>query len=526
MTEPDTAYTSPIAPVRAAIPAVGRRPILETHGIAKHYDATQALDDISLALYPGEVHALLGENGAGKSTLIKIITGVVQPDRGEIILAGDRVALRSAAEAQRAGIAAIYQEPLLFPDLTVAENIFVSHQGRGVAVGWARMYREAEAILAELGVAIDVRSPARGLTLAAQQSVEIAKAISLNVRVLIMDEPTASLSAHEVTQLFRLVQGLRDQGVSILFVSHRIEEVFEIADKVTVFRDGHLISTRPRAETSPQRAIADMVGREMGLLKPRISGPRGDLLLSVRGLGREDVFQDVSFDLHRGEVLGFSGLIGAGRTDVGLALFGIEPATTGSITLSGKEIVIRSPREGMDLGIAYVSEDRRQLGLSLPMSISANITLPMLHRYLDRFGLIRQDMERATAEAFRKRLSIRTRSVDVAVAKLSGGNQQKVMLSKWLNTKPSVLILDEPTRGIDVGAKAEVHAIIAELAAEGIGIILISSDLPEVLAISDRVLVMREGRAVAIFERKDANQETVMTAAMGRSSASTGEDAA
>jgi len=496
-----------------------RQPILETRGIAKHYDATKALDDISLPLYPGDVHALLGENGAGKSTLIKIITGVVQPDQGEILLAGQHVALRSAAEAQRAGIAAIYQEPLLFPDLTVAENIFISHQGRGAVVGWAQMYREAEVILSKLGVAIDVRSPARGLTLAAQQSVEIAKAISLNVRVLIMDEPTASLSAHEVAQLFKLVRGLRDQGVSILFVSHRIEEVFEIADKVTVFRDGRLISTRPTIETSPRRSIADMVGREMGLLKPRQASAQSELLLSVRGLSREGVFKDVSFDLHRGEVLGFGGLIGAGRTDVGLALFGIEPATAGSITLNGEEISVRSPREGMDLGIAYVSEDRRQLGLSLPMSIAANITLPVLHRYLDRFGLIRRDQERATAEVFRKRLSIRTSSVDLAVAKLSGGNQQKVMLSKWLNTKPSVLILDEPTRGIDVGAKAEVHAIIAELAAEGIGIILISSDLPEVLAMSDRVLVMREGRAVAIFERKDISQEAVMTAAMGQASA-------
>ena len=525
MTEPDTAGATTIAPSDAT--ANGQcRPILETRAIAKRYDATQALDDISLSLYSGEVHALLGENGAGKSTLIKIITGVVQQDRGEIYLAGDRVALRSAAAAQRAGIAAIYQEPLLFPDLSVAENVFVSHQDRGQVVGWRQMFHDAEAILANLGVAIDVRSPARGLTLAAQQSVEIAKAISLNVRVLIMDEPTASLSAHEVAQLFTLVRGLRTRGVSILFVSHRIEEVFQIADKVTVFRDGRLISTRSRAETTPQRSISDMVGREMGLLKPRAASPQGDLLLSVRGLAREGVFEDVSFDLRRGEVLGFGGLIGAGRTDVGLALFGIEPATAGTITLSGKDVTIRTPRNGMDLGIAYVPEDRRQLGLSMPMSISANITLPTLSRYLDRFGLIRRDMERDTAEAFRQRLSIRTSSVDLAVAKLSGGNQQKVMLSKWLNTKPSVLILDEPTRGVDVGAKAEVHAIIAELAAEGIGIILISSDLPEVLAISDRVLVMREGRAMTILDRKDATQEAVMTAAMGQSAAHPGEAAA
>jgi rhamnose transport system ATP-binding protein len=304
--------------------------------------------------------------------------------------------------------------------------------------------------------------------------------------------------------------------VAILFVSHRIEEVFQIADRVTVFRDGRLISTRPRAEVTPRGVIADMVGREMGLLEPRPPAPQGDLLLSVRGLGREGVFAGVSFDVRRGEVLGFAGLIGARRTDVGLALFGIEPATAGEIVLGGQPRTIRSPDEALALGIAYVSEDRRQLGLSVPMSIAANISLPVLKRYLSRLGLIRHAEEVATAEQFRRRLAIRTHSVEVPVAKLSGGNQQKVMLSKWLNTNPALLILDEPTRGIDVGAKAEVHTIVAELAKEGIGIILISSDLPEVLAISDRVLVMREGRQMAIFDRAAATQEAVMTAAMGQ----------
>ncbi|MBV9217941.1 MAG: sugar ABC transporter ATP-binding protein, partial [Methylobacteriaceae bacterium] len=285
-------------------------PVLEMRNIAKRFSGTQALDDVSLALYPGEIHALLGENGAGKSTLIKIMTGVYQPDRGEILLSGAPIAIASAADAQRRGIAAIYQEPLLFPDLNVAENIFISHQDLGALTNWRQMFRRAEEILASLGVVLDVRNAARGLTLAAQQSVEIAKAISLNVRVLIMDEPTASLSAHEVAQLFGLVKDLRGKGVAILFVSHRLEEVFEIADKVTVFRDGRRISTRPRTEVTPQRAIADMVGREMGLLQARPPARRGDLLLSVRGLMREGAFQDVNFDLHRGEVLGFAGLIG------------------------------------------------------------------------------------------------------------------------------------------------------------------------------------------------------------------------
>src|SRR5579864_7514003 len=350
-------------------------PVLEIRGVSKRFDATQALDDVSLALYPGEIHALLGENGAGKSTLIKIITGVHQPDRGQILLAARSVTIRSAADAQRLGVAAIYQEPLLFPDLNVAENIFISHQDRGAIVGWRRMFQEAEAILAELGVALDVRSPARGLTLAAQQSVEIAKAISMNVRVLIMDEPTASLSAHEVRELFKLVRDLKKQGVAILFVSHRLEEVFEIADKVTVFRDGRLISTVGRSEATPQRVIADMVGRELEALKPRAAAQRGDTLLSVIDLGRRGAFEGVSFELHRGEVLGLAGLIGAGRTEVGLALFGIEPATSGAILIRGKPVTVGSPRQGMSLGIAYVSEDRRQLGLILPMSIFANITL-------------------------------------------------------------------------------------------------------------------------------------------------------
>ena len=498
--------------------AVVVAPILEIRGVAKRFDATQALEDVSLSLHAGEIHALLGENGAGKSTLIKIVTGVHQPDSGQILLGGQPVTIRSAAEAQRLGVAAIYQEPLLFPDLNVAENIFISHQDRGAVVGWREMFREAEKILAELGMTLDVRKPARGLTLAAQQSVEIAKAISLNVRVLIMDEPTASLSAHEAQELFKLVRDLKRQGVAILFVSHRMEEVFEIADKITVFRDGRLISTRTRLEATPQRAIADMVGREIDLTKARTTCARKDVVLSVADLGRQGVFEGVNFDLHRGEVLGFAGLIGAGRTDVGLALFGIEPATSGRILLGGKPVTVRTARDGMSLGIAYVSEDRRQLGLVLPMSIFANITLPVLRRYLSRLGLVRTGLERRTADTFRDRLAIRTPSVDLEVAKLSGGNQQKVMLSKWLNTNPSVLILDEPTRGVDVGSKAEVHAIIGQLAADGIGVIVISSDLPEVLVLSDRVLIMREGRQMAILDRAEANEETVMTAAMGQRS--------
>lgn len=495
-----------------------KKAVLEMRHISKRFDATQALEDVSLDLYPGEVHALLGENGAGKSTLIKIITGIHQPDTGEILLDGRPARIPNAMQAQTLGIAAIYQEPMIFPDLSVAENIFIGHAERSPFVNWARMARQAEAILAQLDVKLDPQMPARGLPLAAQQTVEIAKAISLNVRVLIMDEPTASLSAHEVEQLFKLVRTLRQQGVAILFISHRLEEVFEIADRVTIFRDGRLVSSRPVREVTPEIAIRDMVGREVEDFFAKTSAPRRELLLSARNLSKAGVFSDISFDIHRGEVLGFAGLVGARRTDVGLALFGVEPADSGEIILEGRPVAIHSPRQAMQLGIAYLSEDRRQLGLTLPMSIVSNITLPTLRRYASRLGLLNFRAEQDSAEHFRERLSIRAPSVLTEVSKLSGGNQQKVMLGKWLNTRPKLLILDEPTRGIDVGAKAEVHHIINTLAQEGMAIILISSDLPEVLGMSDRVLVMREGRQMGIFSRAEATQERIMTAAVGQTS--------
>jgi rhamnose transport system ATP-binding protein len=493
-----------------------QNPVLETRHISKRFDMTQALDDVSLMLQPGEVHGLVGENGAGKSTLIKIMTGIYQPDRGEILLDGNPLQIPNSQEAQAHGIAAIYQEPMVYPDLNVAENIFISHRDRGPFVRWRRMYEDAEATLGKLDVALDVRMAARGLTLAAQQTVEIAKAISLDVRVLIMDEPTASLSAHEVAGLFRIVRSLRDRGVAILFIGHRLEEVFEISDRVTVLRDGRWISSTPRAQVTPEQVIRDMVGRKIEDFFAKTETKTGGRVMSVRGLEKEDAFSNIDFDLYEGEVLGFAGLIGSRRTDIALALFGVEPADGGEIRLRGRVQEIRSPQQALELGIAYLSEDRRQLGLVMPMSIASNISLPMLRDYLNGLGLVKQRDEVSTAEEFRERLSIRTPSVKVGVDKLSGGNQQKVMLSKWLNAQPKVLILDEPTRGIDVGAKAEVHHMINDLAGQGLGIILISSDLPEVLAMSDRILVMREGRHMATLARKEATQEVVMTAAMGQ----------
>ncbi len=508
------AMSSPAARESAAAPAV-----IEIRGISKRFGPTQALDDVSLGLLPGEIHALLGENGAGKSTLIKIMTGVEQPDAGEILVDGAPARIGSALEAQAFGIAAIYQEPMIFPDLSVAENVFVSHRDRGRFVDYGAMRRDAQAVLARLGVRLDVDLSARGLTLAEQQTVEIAKALSLRVRVLIMDEPTASLSAHEVRRLFGIVQALRGAGVAVLFISHRLEEVFEIADRVTILRDGRWVSTTLRADLTPDRAIRGMVGRTLKELFARTPAAPGEVVLEVRGLGRTGAFRDISFSLRRGEVLGFAGLVGARRTDVGLALFGIAPSDTGEVLVDGRPLALLSPQDALRAGIAYTTEDRHRLGLVFPLSVAANISLPSLRRYLGTFGLIRRQAEDRTASEYRERLNIRTPSVRSPVAALSGGNQQKVVLSKWLNTRPRILILDEPTRGIDVATKVEVHEIVEKLAHEGIAIILISSDLPEVLAMSDRILVMREGRQMAVLSRAEATQERVLAAAMGHARA-------
>ena len=490
-------------------------PILAMRGITKQFGATRALDDVSLDLRRGEVHALVGENGAGKSTLIKVMTGVHAPDAGEVLVDGERVSLRSAADAQARGVAAIYQEPQIFPDLSVAENIFIGHRDLGRVVRWRRMCDEAAAILAQLDAHIDPRMPASGLPVAAQQAIEIAKAISLDVRVLIMDEPTAALSAHEVDRLFRQVRRVRDAGVAVLFISHRLDEVFELADRISVFRDGLHVGTHERDEVTRAELIGAMVGREVAEFYARHDHRAGDVVLRVRDLGRTGAFSGVSFDVRRGEVLGLAGLVGAGRTDVALALFGVAPAEAGTIELEGAPIDVRTSRQALDHGIAYLSEDRRQVGLTMPQSVTSNITLPSLRRYASRLGLIDRSAERAAAEEFRQRLRIRTPGVSQPVGLLSGGNQQKTMLAKWLNAEPKVLILDEPTRGIDVGAKGDVHAIIDDLVRSGLAIVLISSDLPEVLAVSDRVLVMREGEQTGLFDRADATQERVMTAAVG-----------
>lgn len=478
---------------------------------------TAALSDMSLAVVPGEIHALVGENGAGKSTLIKIMTGVYQPDSGEILHEGKAVTIRNTHDAQALGIAAMYQEPMVFPDLDVAENIFISHRNLGMVMNWSKLYQSSDELISRLGVSLDVRRAASGLTLAEQQTVEIARALSLNVKVLIMDEPTASLSAHEVERLLNIAKALKARGVAVLYISHRLDEIFRIADRVTVLRDGKHISTKPIAEVNHDGMVKDMVGRALDKFATKTkANEHGPLLLSVKNLSLDGVFHNVTFDLHKGEVLCFAGLVGSRRTDVGLALFGISPSTGGSIELNGRQVGISTPQQAMDHGIAYVSEDRRKLGLAMTMPIYANASLASLKKFLRRLGFIDRAAENAMAEHYRERLSIRSPDVKIEVGKLSGGNQQKVMLAKWLETKPRLLIFDEPTRGVDVGAKSEVHNIIRELAKQGVAILVISSDLPEVMALADRVLVMREGRQMGIFDISDCSQERVIALATGQ----------
>jgi rhamnose transport system ATP-binding protein len=489
--------------------------VLDIRDISKSFGGTAALSGFSLTLEAGKIHALVGENGAGKSTLIKTMTGIYQPDTGEILMNGEPVSFPGTAAAQRAGVAAIYQEPMVFPDLSVAENIFISHQDRPKLINWNALNDEAAAMIARLGVSLDPRRSAAELTLAEQQTVEIARAISLNVRVLIMDEPSASLSDHEVKRLFGIARSLRDQGVAVLYISHRLEEIFALADTVTVMRDGKRISTRPIAEVTQSSMVAEMVGRDMaGRFAREPSKDTGETLLSVSNLAKTGTFRDITFTVNRGEILCFSGLVGARRTDVGLALFGVAPADSGTITIAGKPVIITNPNQAQALGIAYVSEDRRKLGLALSEGITANITLPMLGKYSGAFGWLDRMRELTDAQSFRQKLNIKAANLTVPVGTLSGGNQQKVMLAKWLNTKPRVLIVDEPTRGIDVGAKAEVHQILRSLAAEGVAIIIISSDLPEVLSLADRILVMREGRIVGEFAGDEATDEAVMRLAV------------
>ena len=488
--------------------------ILELKNISKSFSGVEVLHHVSLALRAGEVHALLGENGAGKSTLVKVITGVHQPDSGEILLDGNPVHFHDTWETRQAGITAIYQELSLFPDLDVAENIFVGSQplSAGRRIDWRKLYKKAEDLLTSLGVHLDLKQKARNLSIAQQQMVEIARAFSLNARILIMDEPTSSLTLNEVADLFRLVRRLREEGKAIIFISHRLEELFEIADRVTVLRDGSYVDTRSMKDVTRDDLIRMMVGRTITNLFPKQDVKAGEVVLEVENLSRSGAFRDISFELRKGEILGMAGLVGAGRTNVARAIFGVEPATDGQIKVNGRPVAITSPQQAIDLGLAYVPEDRQLHGLIPAMHITSNISLPMLSEFA-RSGWMNFKKERKSTFEAARQMEVRANHIWQKARELSGGNQQKVVLAKWLATQPRILILDEPTRGIDVGTKAAVHALMSKLASEGMAILMISSELPEVLGMSDRILVMREGQMTAQFTREEATQEKIIAAA-------------
>jgi rhamnose transport system ATP-binding protein len=489
-------------------------PLVELRGMSKSYGGVQALADVSFAIERGTVHALVGENGAGKSTLVKILTGVVQPDEGEVLVDGEPERIGDPQAAQRLGIVAMYQEPTVFPDLTVAENVFAGRQPRraGGFVDWQAMKAKASEVLHELGVEFGPDTPVRGLGVADRQLLEIAKALSSSARLLIMDEPTAALSPNEVENLFATVRRLRDRGVAVVFISHRLEEVSALADVATVLRDGRHVATRPARELPHGALVRLMVGRSLDALFPKEEAEVGDVVLSAEGLAREGVFSNVSFELRRGEIVGLAGFVGSGRTEVARAIFGIDRLDRGQLRIDGRRFRPRSPRAALRRGLAYLPEDRLQQGLVQTMSIAKNASLAVLPQ-LTPGGVLRPRRERALANRFLDELRIKATSVLQGVRSLSGGNQQKVVLSKWLAAEPRILILDEPTHGVDVGTKADVHRTISHLAASGLTILLISSELLEILGMSDRVLVMREGRLVAELTRDEATEERIIQAA-------------
>jgi rhamnose transport system ATP-binding protein len=491
-------------------------PVLELVDVRKSFGAVAALRSGSLRVEPGSIHALIGENGAGKSTLVKIVAGVHRRDAGTFRFLGEGVDFTSTAASKAAGIAVIYQEPTLFPDLSVVENIFMGRQplGAGRRIDRAAMNAEARSLFERLGVHIDPRRPARGLSIADQQIIEIAKAISLDARLLIMDEPTAALSGVEVERLFAVARSLRDEGRGLVFISHRFEEVFELCDTVTVMRDGEYVSTQRIAETTVDRLVAEMVGREVADLFPKTVAEVGEVVLEVEGLSRAGVFHDVSFQVRAGEIVGLAGLVGAGRSEIARAVFGVDRYDTGSVTLLGKPVRPRNPRAAIRAGMAFVPEDRRKQGLVTEESVARNVA-GVIRTGLAKGGLLTSGSENRAAGPWAGRLEVKTSALDMHATTMSGGNQQKVVLAKWLATEPRLLIIDEPTRGIDVGTKAEVHRLLSDLAGQGLAILMISSELPEVLGMADRVLVVCEGRITADIDRDDATPENVMRAATG-----------
>ncbi|AFC33368.1 ABC transporter [Paenibacillus mucilaginosus 3016] len=490
--------------------------ILELRAITKTFPGVKALDRVNFQLRSGEIHALMGENGAGKSTFIKVITGVHRPDEGEIRYNGERVEFKGPNDAKKLGIAAIYQHVTCYPDLSVTENIFMGHEKvhkRTRRINWREMHHEAQRLLERLGADFDAKAMMGSLSVAQQQIVEIAKALSTDAKVIIMDEPTAALTQRESEQLYTIAEALRDSGVAIIFISHRFEDMYRLASRVTVFRDAKYIGSWGVDEITNDALIVAMVGREVTQLFPKKEVRRGEELLRTEGLGRTGYFADISFALHRGEILGLTGLVGAGRTEVCQALFGIEPCDRGQIFVKGSPVAIRDPLQAMQLGIGYLPEDRQKQGLVLDWEIGRNITLPSLGG-LSRRGWLDVGREDAVSQTLAEKVSVKARSIHDLVSSLSGGNQQKVVFAKLLTADLDVIILDEPTKGVDVGAKSSIYEIISDLASQGYGILLVSSEMPEVIGMSDRVIVMKEGRITAELQRGQVTQEAILEAAM------------
>jgi rhamnose transport system ATP-binding protein len=491
--------------------------LLKLTGIVKSFAGVQALKGVSFELLPGEVHAIVGENGAGKSTLIKVITGAHPPDAGTLVVGDKLVEENDPTLSKSLGIAVIYQQPALFPDLTVAENIGLRLEKGGPwrFIRWGKRRRRAQQLLDRVGANISPESFVRDLTMPEQQLVEIASALGGEAKVLILDEPTASLSDREVENLFRVIRELRAQGVGMIYISHRLEELPQIADRVTVLRDGAYVATRNVKEVDRGEMIRLMVGRSLETVFPKIQVPLGEVVLETIGVGcRESGVSQVSLQVRAGEILGLAGLVGAGRTELARVLFGLTPADEGQILLKGTPVRVTSPAKAVELGIAYVPEDRRRHGVILEMPVDANVTLAIL-RKIAASGLIRFAREREVATTFVKRLGVKTPSIAAPVGNLSGGNQQKVALARWLAAEPVVIILDEPTQGVDVGAKSEIHRLMGELAKNGLAIIMISSELPEILGMSDRIAVMHGGNVVGELTRAQATQEKVLEMALG-----------
>jgi rhamnose transport system ATP-binding protein len=494
-------------------------PLLSLSGVSKSFPGVRALHDAHLALYPGQVTALIGENGAGKSTIVKILTGIYTPDEGEIRVGGAPVHFASPRDAWGAGVTAIHQETIMFDELSVAENIFMGHmpKGAGGLVDRREILSRTQALLKRLDAGIDPAEPLKALGVAQKHLVEIARALSHEARIVIMDEPTAALSQREIDDLFRIVAQLKAEGRAVLFISHKFEEIFRVADRWLCLRDGEPVGEGAIAETSAPELVRLMVGRSIDQVFPKREAPIGEVALEVKGLSNATEFADISFSLRKGEILGLYGLVGAGRSEAMQAVFGVSRPTAGEIRLEGKPLNVRAPADAIAAGVAYVPEDRQVQGAVLPFGVRENTTLASLYRH-SRHGLLSLASELRDTRRLGARLSVKAASWDQKLQELSGGNQQKVVIAKWLATQPKVIILDEPTKGIDVGSKAAVHDFMVELAIEGLAVVLISSELPEVMGMSDRILVMHEGRIVKEFARAHFDAAAIVTAATGGSS--------